>query len=116
MACADELIDYFKMDADTIPSHSALIQRRHQINSAAFPYLFKKFSSFPQTTHSFKDYCILACDGTHVVYSTNSEIIEDFNKPRMVDHKGYNHMHLNAFVGVVSKAILDVVHSAWSKA
>ena len=41
---------------------------------------FKKFSSaFPQTTHSFKDHCILACDGTHVVYSTNSEIIEDFN-------------------------------------
>ena len=27
----------------------------------------------------------------------------------MVDHKGYNHMHLNAFVDVVSKAILDVV-------
>ena len=108
--CADELIDYFKMDADTIPSHSALIQRRHQINSVAFPYLFKEFSSaFPQTTHSFKDHCILACDGTHVVYSTNSEIIEDFNKPRMVDHKGYNHMHLNAFVDVVSKAFLDVV-------
>lgn len=108
--CSDEIIKYFQMNADAIPSQSALIQRRHQINSDAFPHLFKKFSSaFPQTTHDFKDHCILACDGTHVVYATNAEIIEDFNKPRMVEHKGYNHMHLNALVDSISKAFLDVV-------
>ena len=53
--------------------------------------------------------CILACDGCHVVYTTNSEIIEDFNKPHLIDYKGYNHMHLNGFVDVISKAFIDVV-------
>lgn len=39
----------------------------------------------------------------------NSEIIEDFNKPHLIDYKGYNHMHLNSFVDVISKAFIDVV-------
>lgn len=107
---SDELVGYFDMDVDSIPSASALIQRRHQILPSAFQYLFNEFSSsFPQTTHQFKGHCILACDGTHVVYATNSDILEDYNKPRMEDHKGYNHMHLNGFVDVISKAFLDVV-------
>ena len=73
-------------------------------------YLFSEFSSaFPATTNTFKDHCILACDGCHVVYTTSSEIIKDFNKPHLIDYKGYNHMHLNGFVDVISKAFIDVV-------
>ena len=87
-----------------------LIQRRHQLSEYAFEYLFHEFSAaFPETTHQFKGKCILAADGTHVVYSTNSQILEDYNKPRLVEHKGYNHMHLNGFVDVISKAFLNVV-------
>ena len=41
--------------------------------------------------------------------TTNDEIIEDYNKPRLIDYKGYNHMHLNGFVDVISKAFLDIV-------
>ena len=107
---SDELIDFFNMDADRIPSQSAFNQRRSQISLSAFEYLMNEFSSsFPQTTNQFKGRCILAADGCHVVYATNAEIIEDFNKPRMADYKGYNHMHLNGFVDVISKAFLDVV-------
>ena len=107
---SDELIDFYGMDPDRIPSQSAFIQRRNQISDYAFEYLFNEFAaSFPQTTHQFKDKCILAADGCHVVYSTNAQIIEDYNKPRMADHKGYNHMHLNGFVDVISKAFLDVI-------
>lgn len=65
--------------------------------------------SFPNTTNQFKEHCILAFDGCHVVYSTNADIIEDYNVPRLVDYKGYNHMHLNGFVDVISKAFLDVM-------
>ena len=105
-----EMIRFFNMNADRIPSQSAFIQRRNQISLAAFRYLFDEFStSFPQTTHKFKDYCILAADGCHIVYATNEMIIEDYNVPRMIDHKGYNHMHLNGFVDVISKAFLDIV-------
>ena len=61
------MIRFFNMNADRIPSQSAFIQRRNQISLAAFRYLFDEFStSFPQTTHKFKDYCILAADGCHV--------------------------------------------------
>ena len=106
----DEIMDYFDLDPDLIPSQSAFCQRRRQISLSAFEYLFSEFSSsFPSTTDKFKDHCILACDGCHVVYATNSDIIEDYNKPRLIDYKGYNHMHLNGFVNVISKAFLDVV-------
>ena len=106
----DEIMDYFDLDPDLIPSQSAFCQRRRQISLSAFEYLFLEFSSsFPSTTDKFKDHCILACDGCHVVYATNSDIIEDYNKPRLIDYKGYNHMHLNGFVDVISKAFLDVV-------
>ena len=105
----DEIMDYFNLDPDLIPSQSAFCQRRRQISLSAFEYLFSEFSSsFPSTTDKFKDHCILACDGCHVVYATNSDIIEDYNKPRLIDYKGYNHMHLNGFVDVISKAFLDV--------
>jgi len=106
----DEIMDYFDLDPDLIPSQSAFCQRRRQISLSAFEYLFSEFSSsFPSTTDKFKGHCILACDGCHVVYATNSDIIEDYNKPRLIDYKGYNHMHLNGFVDVISKAFLDVV-------
>ena len=98
----DEIMDYFDLDPDRIPSQSAFNQRRSQISLSAFEYLFSEFSSaFPATTNTFKDHCILACDGCHVVYTTNSEIIEDFNKPHLIDYKGYNHMHLNGYLPLV---------------
>lgn len=107
---SDEINDYFDLDPDRITSQSAFIQRRKQISLSAFEYLFDEFSSsFPQITNRFKGRSILAADGCHVVYSTNAEIIEDFNKPRLIDHKGYNHMHLNGFVDVFSNAFLDVM-------
>lgn len=78
------------------PSQSAFNQRRSQISLSAFKYLFSEFSSsFPTTTNNFKNHCILVCDDCRVVYTTNSKIIEDYNKPRLIDYKGYNHMHLN---------------------
>lgn len=107
---SDEIIDYFDMDPDRIPSVSAFTQRRKQLNLYAFRYLFEEFTySFPNITHSFKDHCILAADGSHVVYCTNKEIIEDYNKPRMIDHRGHNHMHLNGFVDVINKTFLDFI-------
>ena len=107
---ADEIMDYFDLDPAHIPSQSAFSQRRAQISFSAFEYLFSEFSSsFPAATNTFRDHCILAFDGCHVVYTTNAEILEDYNKPRLVDYKGYNHMHLNGFVDVSSKAFLDIL-------
>ena len=106
----EEIIQYFDMDFDKIPSQSAFNQRRNQISLDAFRTLFQEFStSFPTTTHQFKGYCILAADGTHTVYSTNPQILEDYNKPQLLEHRGYNHMHLNALVDVMSKTFLDIV-------
>lgn len=104
----DEIMDYFDLDPDRIPYQSAFNQRRSQISLSTLEYLFSEFSSaFPATTNTFKDHCILACDGCHVVYTTNSEIIEDFNKPHLIDYKGYNHMHLNLLYNRV-KSLMNV--------
>lgn len=108
---SDEIMDYFDFDPSLIPSQAAFNQRRNLLSLHAFQYLFSEFSaSFPTTTHSFKgNKCILAFDGSHIVYTTNKTIIEDYHKPRLTDYKGYNHMHLNGFVDVTSKAFLDVI-------
>ena len=48
---SDEIIDYFDLDYDAIPTNSAFIQRRNQIMLSAFEYLFSEFSSsFPEIT------------------------------------------------------------------
>ena len=105
-----EIAEYFNLDPDRVPSQSAFSQRRNQISSLAFEYLFDKFScAFPRSTNTFKGRCILACDGSHIVYSTNEQILEDYTDPHLINRKGYNHMHLNAFVDVSSKAIIDSV-------
>lgn len=106
----DEIIDYFDLDPEKIPSQSAFNQRRKQISENAFRFLFEEFtSSFTGITHTFKDKCILAADGCHVVYSTNATIIEDYNKPKLIQYRGYNHMHLNGFVDVISKTFHNVI-------
>lgn len=65
----DEISEYFDLDPDRVPSQSAFIQRRSQLSPLAFEHLFSQFSySFPQTTNTFKGRCILACDGSHIVY------------------------------------------------
>ena len=66
----DEIMDYFDLDPDRIPSQSAFCQRRSQISLSAFEYLFSEFSSsFPRTTNKFKDHCILAhCEQKHLNY------------------------------------------------
>ena len=40
----DEIMDYFDLDPDLIPSQSAFCQRRRQISLSAFEYLFSEFS------------------------------------------------------------------------
>ena len=42
---SDELIDFFQMDAERIPTQSALIQRRNQLSEYAFQYLFHESSA-----------------------------------------------------------------------
>lgn len=37
----DEIMDYFNLDPDLIPSQSAFCQRRRQISLSAFEYLFR---------------------------------------------------------------------------
>ncbi|MDY4921454.1 IS4 family transposase [Frisingicoccus sp.] len=107
---SDEIIDYFDLDYDAIPTNSAFIQRRNQIMLSAFEYLFSEFSSsFPEITRKFKGHSILAVDGTHVCYTTNAQITEDYSKPHRSSEKGYNHMHLNALVDALSKVVIDAV-------
>ena len=49
---SNEIINYFDMDVDRIPTPSAFNQRRKQLSLFVFQYLFNEFSvSFPQVTH-----------------------------------------------------------------
>ena len=44
-------------------------------------HFYVLFLFIVSTANKFKDYYILAYNGCHVVYTTNAEIIEDYNNP-----------------------------------
>lgn len=105
----EEMMEYFDYNLDLAPSQSAFNQRRSQFNIEAFEYLFLKFvEAFPQTKY-MDNYRILACDGSHVVYATNPENVDDYVKPYKPGDKGYNQLHLNALYDILNRTFVDAI-------
>jgi len=104
-----ELESYFGIDNDNLPTQSAFNQQRSLIKVEAFYDLFKQFTSFYHTPSYSDGYTILAVDGSHVVYPTNPDYVDDYVKPRKEGDKGYNQLHLNALYDIHSKCYVDAV-------
>ena len=97
----NELHKYFGYTLEC-PSNASLNQRRSQVKSDAFKYLFNSFTSkFSKTPKLFKGYKLLACDGSDINISHNPCDEETYFQQGTA--KGFNQLHLNAMYDLMNR-------------
>jgi hypothetical protein len=104
----NELHKYFGYTLEC-PSNASLNQRRAQVKSDAFKYLFNSFTSkFSKTPKLFKGYKLLACDGSDINISHNPCDEETYFQQGTA--KGFNQLHLNAMYDLMNRIYTDWIY------
>lgn len=102
-----ELLGYFDYDKETV-SVSAFVQQRAKILPDAFDFLFHEFTDTYNRWKKYKDYRLIACDGTDLNIAHNPQ-----DKDTYFIHagceKGYNQLHLNAFYDLYNRMYTDAL-------
>lgn len=102
-----EIYKYFPISKETI-TNSGFNQQRSKILPEAFEYLFKRFTSTFDKPDLFEGYRLLACDGSGLNISRDS----DTNEKPTVTFEGYRHynqLHLDALYDLKNNIYLDAV-------
>lgn len=104
-ALKDELFKFSNFDINT-PSVSAFVQQRSKIDFRAFEYLFHSFTSHFSPYRFYKDYRLLAVDGSKLPIAYNPNDPSTF----MIqgNMKGYNNIHINALYDLLSRLYIDI--------
>lgn len=103
----NELYKYFGYTTDC-PTNASFNQRRAQIRSDAFEYLFTSFTSqYTSNPDLFNGYRLIACDGSDldIAYNPNDEDSYLTNGKG----KGYNQLHLNAMYDLLDRIYTDII-------
>lgn len=102
----NELHKYLGYTTDC-PTNASFNQRRAQIKSEAFQYLFQKFTaSYNKNSKLFKGYRLLACDGSDINIAHNPDDEETYFKVGTA--KGFNQLHLNATLLVLCCSYINL--------
>ncbi len=102
-----ELMKYFSYDVETA-SCSAFTQQRKKILPEAFEYLFHKFTSKSINPKRYKNYRLLAVDGSDLPIAHNPNDTKTYFKTSAVS-KGYNLLHLNAMYDLCNRVYVDAI-------
>lgn len=103
----NELHKYFGYTTDC-PTNASFNQRRSQIKSDAFRYLFEEFTTtYSNKSSLFNGYRILACDGSDINIAHNPKDKETYFKIR--EAKGFNQLHLNAMYDLLDRIYTDII-------
>lgn len=105
-AVKDELYKWFDYDTNTATS-SAFIQQRNKIDFKAFEYLFNSFNDCFKRTKKFKDYYLLAVDGSKITYNANP-VDKEYYFQNNKNAKGFCQAHLNALYDLLSRRYVQV--------
>ena len=100
-----ELLDFF--GEESLPSASAMIQRREKIDPSAFLELFYQFTSHFPVRKRFRGYRLLACDGSRLNLPYNSSDSDTFIQC-IEGRKGINQIHLNSLYDILNDTFVDV--------
>ena len=84
------------------------MQQRSKILPTAFEDLFNSFTDKANPHETYKNYRILAIDGSDLHVPTNPQDKESYF-PRINDQRPYNLLHLNALYDVCSKIYIDTI-------
>ena len=101
-----ELLDYFQFSVDT-PSASAFCQQRNKLLLEAFQFLFYEFNSCFSFEKKYKDYQLLACDGSDLNIARNPNDAGTYFQSQPTD-RGFNQIHLNALFDLCEKRCTSV--------
>ena len=109
-----EMLDFWGLDASSMPTSSALNQQRQKLKPAALEAVFKHFNSsaiglLPSTLSDGK-YRFLAADGSTCTYfSTPSFSSADYYCSPGNSIRGVYSMHLNAFYDLTTHTYTDAM-------
>lgn len=92
---------------NTLPSPSALCQKRSPISAETFENLFHLISDELPYTEKFKGFRLIACDGSRLDLPYNPKDLETFVQ-NIEGRKGYNQMHLTTLFDLLNNVYLDV--------
>lgn len=109
-----EMLDFWGLDASSIPSSSALNQQRQKLKPDALEAVFRQFNSSVMglLPSAFSDgkYRFLAADGSTCTYfSTPSFSSDDYYYSPGKSIRGVYSMHLNAFYDLTTHAYTDAL-------
>jgi len=99
-----ELCDYF-LDFDKMPTNSAMIQQRDKIKHSAFKEVNKVFINSLSTFKKYKDYYLLATDGSDINISFDPNDKDTFRENGK--NKPYSQFHLNAIYDCLNNIYWD---------
>lgn len=103
----NELHKYFGYTTDC-PTNASFNQRRAQIKSDAFQYLFTTFTAqYNNEPSLFKGFRLIACDGSDINISYDPKDKETYFTHGTA--KGFNQLHLNAMYDLLDKIYTDVL-------
>lgn len=98
----DELLDFYN-HAEYTPTVSALTQQRDKISPAYFPEILKRFNcQYPGKT-KYRDYSLLACDGSDINIFRNPNDPASYYKNSLND-KGFNELHIDALYDLCNRS------------
>ena len=103
----NELLTFFSC-AEDLPSASAFVQSRAKLSQAALPFLFKSFVASQKTTQLYRDYRLLAVDGSTIHIPDNPADTDSL----VVCKEGQrpsNLLHLHALYDLCSNTYCDAI-------
>lgn len=103
----NELLKINKFATDT-PTSSAFVQQRDKITPKAFSALFSMINQAFDQDIRYKDYRLMAVDGSHIHVPTNPQDIDSFVKCTE-NERPHNEFHLNAMFDILQKFYTDAV-------
>ena len=103
----NELIDYFHCSAN-MASAPAFVQRRAQLLPEALEYLFHRFTEATTKEHRFKDYRLLAADGSDLQIFADPKDADAYY-PGTNGQRHFSMLHINAFYDILSRTYQDIL-------
>lgn len=105
---AENLLNVFHCNPDSMPTASALNQRRDLLEYRVFEFLFQQLNEAVPCTEAKKDWRIIACDGTDINLPYNPDDKSTYTQSSP-GQKGFNQLHLNALHDISDGRFIDAV-------
>ena len=102
---SNELLNYFRCSLETASS-SAFVQQRSKLNSLLFPYIFNTFVQKTDKNITYKEYRLLAADGSDIHVPTDPTDTDSYF-PGTNGQSPYNLQHLDALYDILQETYLD---------